>query len=79
MMLKDFSIIGGGRSGGLQCDMPFNDRWLERVARLGLDVPDLGGAYQLTRHLHIRCLLADYARAFYYGIDRGNYNQREDA
>jgi len=28
MMLKDFSIIGGGKGGGLQCDIPFNDRWL---------------------------------------------------
>lgn len=44
MMLKDFSIIGGGQEeGGLELEIPFNDRWLGNLELRSLWFEDLGG------------------------------------
>jgi hypothetical protein len=44
MMLKDFSMIGGGKEeGGLELEIPFNDRWLGNLELRSLWFEDFGG------------------------------------
>lgn len=48
LMVRDFSMLGGGIGGGLQLDVPFNDRWLVNVELRSLWFEGIAGMAACT-------------------------------